>query len=859
MNKHLKYSLLAMSIALAGCGSDSGSSSTDNNDNSGGDNTGGDVVTATYCETAQEEKGESLYFCDDFSDASTFATNWKSVGTHDGKFVIEDDILWFENGATGGQLLIATPAVASLVPESGDYYVEAKVRLRNNNSTGSKRTYLLGRYTEDSLGYSAGFNSQATTEGQRATLGYINGEGTADHTNYPFAIDMGSKHSLASDGYTVTEHSTDGTWYTIRLVMNGSEISAYVDDVPYAGFDGTAGEANSTNITDPGSIGFYSKNRAFEVDYVIIGDAADLPASVSLDVDSVWEPTIGDEMTVTVSAVQAGGDADTVTMTNSNTEVVDVTIGADNTFTLKAMQAGTAEVSFALDSDPTKVTTLSVTVNEAVVLPTFDYGDISAKVTPTVNAQDQQVDVTLSLTLEGTPTLGERGIVYIYDANTNEVVQELNVGGDVTTVGSVTSGKVRTLNYFPVVLDGNTVNIYPKKDAFTAGGEYYIAISEDVINGATLNGDEFVGLGKNQWQFSIGAAVEASKTALSVGPSGDFATVQGALNYFMDDTALKNSDKTITLEDGVYYEMLMLRNVNNLTIKGTSREGTIIRHDNHEARNGGSSGRPLMLVESADMLTFEDITLENTHRRTGSSDQAEVIYFNSNYRLVAKNANFLSEQDTILVKGYSWFYNTLVAGNVDFIWGYPNAALFENSEIRTIADSKAGSADTATDGGYVLQARIPAIYQTDAAGNYVLDEDGAKIVIGSETGFVFLNSKFTFGKGVLGNDVKAGSTYIARSGGDATYFDNVTLVNCTLDTHIADVGYGGAAVDKAPTPGIATATEGWRIDEASLAASPITNMTDEAYTLTAAEAEAYDTRAEVFAAYNSGAGWNPAE
>ncbi len=829
MNKHLKYSLLAMSIALAGCGSDSGTKAIDNgNGGDGGD--GGDPITeVSVCDD------ESLYFCDDFSDASAFATNWKSVGTHDGKFVVEDDILWVENGATGGQLLIATPAVASLIPESGDYYVEAKIRLRNNNSTSSKRTYLLGRYTENSLGYSAGFNSQTATESQRATLGYINGEGTADHTNYPFAIDMGSKHSLASDNYTVTEHSTDGTWYTVRLVMNGSEISAYVDGVPYAGFDGTAGEANSTNITDPGSIGFYSKNRAFEVDYVIIGDAADLPASVSLDVDSVWEPTIGDEMTVTVSAVKEGGDADTVTMTNSNTEVVDVTTGADNTFTLKAMQAGTAEVSFALDSDPTKVTTLSVTVNEAVVLPTADYGDISTKVTPTVNAQNQQTDVTLSLTLEGEPTLGERGIVYIYDANTNEVVQELSVAGDVTKVG-VASVKQRELNYFPVVLDGNTVNIYPKNDAFTAGGEYYIAITEDVINGATLNDKEFVGLGENQWNFTIGAAVEAGKTALNVGPSGDFATLQGALNYVMADADLKNPEKTITLEDGVYYEMLMLRNVNNLTIKGTSKEGTIIRHDNHEARNSGSSGRPLMLVESADMLTFENITLENTHLRTGSSDQAEVIYFNSNYRLVAKNANFFSEQDTLNLKGYSWFYNTLVAGNVDFIWGYPNAALFENSEIRTIADSKVGSADTATDGGYVLQARVPSA---------------------EDVGFVFLNSKFTFGKGVLGNDVKAGSTYIARSGGDATYFDNITLVNCTLDSHIADVGYGGAAVDKAPNPGTATATAGWRIDADSLVASPINNLTSEAKVITGDEITPYASTEAVFAGYNGGAGWNP--
>ncbi len=818
MNKNLKYSLLSMSIMLAGCGGDSASNDK-NTDNSAGNTDG--AVTA-ICED------ESLYFCDDFSDASTFATNWQSVGSHNGKFVVEDDVLWFENGSTGGQLLKATSAVADLIPASGDYYVEAKMRLRNNNSTSSKRTYLLGRYTEDSLGYGAGFNSQNAAENQRAILGYINGEGTADHTNEPFEIDMGSKHTFSDEGYAVETHSTDGTWYKVRLVMDGSIVSYYLDGVLIGSYDGADPAAGMTDITVPGSIGFYSKNRAFEVDYVIIGDAADLPASVSFDVDKLWEPTIGDELTVNVAAVKAGGDPDTVTVANSDSTIVDVSEGADNTFTLKAMQAGTAEVSFTLDSDETKVTTLTVVVNEPVVLPTTSYGDISSKVTPTVNAQDQQVDVTLSLKLEGDLSLGERGVVYIYDANTREVVQELSVAGDVTNVG-VASVKQRTLNYNPVVLDGNTVNIYPKNDAFEAGGSYYIAMSADVVNGATLNGQEFVGLGESDWTFTIGAAVESGLTALDVGPNGHFATLQGALNYVMSDANLKNSEKTITLEDGVYYEMLMLRNVNNLTIKGTSRDGTIIQHDNHEARNGGSSGRPLMLVESADMLTFENITLENTHLRTGSSDQAETIYFNSDSgRLIAKNANFLSEQDTLNLKGYSWFYETLVAGNVDFIWGYPQAALFENSEIRTIADSKTGSADTDSDGGYVLQARVPT---QDAVG------------------FVFLNSTFSFGDGVLGNKVKTGSTYIARSGGSADYFDNITLIGCTLDSHIADVGFGGAAVDKAPNPGNATATAGWRIDGASLAASPITNLTSEAYQLASGEETPYATREAVMVGF----------
>ena len=44
---------------------------------------------------------------------------------------------------------------------------------------------------------------------------------------------------------------------------------------------------------------------------------------------------------------------------------------------------------------------------------------------------------------------------------------------------------------------------------------------------------------------------------------------------------------------------------------------------------------------------------------------------------MAKHSNFVSYQDTLQVKGYSWFYDCFVTGDVDFIWGSANAALFE--------------------------------------------------------------------------------------------------------------------------------------------------------------------------------------
>jgi pectin methylesterase-like acyl-CoA thioesterase len=245
-----------------------------------------------------------------------------------------------------------------------------------------------------------------------------------------------------------------------------------------------------------------------------------------------------------------------------------------------------------------------------------------------------------------------------------------------------------------------------------------------------------------------------------------------------------------------------------------------------------------MLVEDADLLTFDTLTMVNTSlRATSTGAQAETLYFNSeNGRLVATNATFLSEQDTIQVKGYSWFYRTLIAGNVDFIWGYNRAALFEESEIRSVGDSKSPES-----GGYVVQAR------TVAAG---------------DPGFVFLNSRLTHGRGPAGNDVPPGATYLARSPGTASTWDNVSYINCRMDGHVAAIGWAGAGVqlEPAPNPSPASAAGGWsEYGSMDLAGKPL-DLSARAggYLLSKAEARArFGSRERLFQGFDGGKGWRP--
>lgn len=77
-------------------------------------------------------------------------------------------------------------------------------------------------------------------------------------------------------------------------------------------------------------------------------------------------------------------------------------------------------------------------------------------------------------------------------------------------------------------------------------------------------------------------------------------------------------------------------------------------------------GRAVLLVESSDLLTLRNFMLENPHARaTFYDNQAEAMYFNTSTtpaaaRMVAREMNFLSQQDTLQLKGYVWMYRSLI-------------------------------------------------------------------------------------------------------------------------------------------------------------------------------------------------------
>jgi pectate lyase/pectin methylesterase-like acyl-CoA thioesterase len=444
--------------------------------------------------------------------------------------------------------------------------------------------------------------------------------------------------------------------------------------------------------------------------------------------------------------------------------------------------------------------------------------DVAGTRSPAANEAGVPTDTRLSLSFDAPPAIGTAGKVSVYRASDDVLVDSIDISNapsasDTQAVLDRTNLEIDALGlgampenatfaryvwYRPVSVSGSKASVKLHNNKLDFGTTYYVTMDASVLSG-TIKGAAFAGITKaDNWKFTTRAA-PASYTTLNVDDSGttaDFRTLQGALNWVMKHCSTGSpasygcntvaTPKTIQLANGSYPELNILRRVSNLTIVGESRDGVVVGDVNFESLNSGSGastaaagtalstsgktvghrvlggGRASFLVETSDLLTMANFTLRNPHVRSTSWDnQAEALYFNTSQtaaaaRLVAKQMNFLSQQDTLQLKGYNWFYQSLVAGNVDFIWGGVMASLFEECEIRSVADTGSSSA------GFILQARA----------------------VPGDKGFVFLNSTLTAEPTVT-------QAYLARSGGTTatTYVDHIAFVNTKMGPHILPAGW----------------------------------------------------------------------
>ncbi len=718
------------------------------------------------------------------------------------------------DAAPAGQPLLL-PAGSTVLPPAlnpGGRFAEARIQA-TSGGTGPRRALLAIRYADADNWVGAALN--LTPGRARVSIDLIQVSG-------------GQVNRLRQMG---AEGAPAGSFQTLRVELAGGELAAWLD-----------GERVAIALPAPapkGGVALLAQDGAFAFDGLRTGTGGERPGRIALAQRSARIALqAGETQRYPLSALDGDGITPlTVSAASSDSRIAQARVEAGE-LVVSAHAAGEAVIAVTSTRDASVVRSIALAVGPAFAAR-GDAAALRGRLLPAPAAAEVQADTPLRIRFDAPPLLGSTGSVRILRAADRTVVDVIRLGEEVDAIGHAGQEFKRVVRSGLITVHGNEVVIRPHSARLDYGTEYLVLVDAGLVKGI-----QFEGVGETAgWRFRTRAqAPRGTRFTVDDDGAADFRTVQGALNHVMRSMP-RAEPATIRIANGRYDELLYLRGKDRLTLHGESRDGVVIGAINNDGINPGAGtsqplrspaiagGRSVFLVEDADLLTLDHLTIVNpTVRAASLGGQAEALHYSSDRgRLVVRDAAFLSEQDTILVRGYSWFYRSLIAGNVDFIWGTNRAALFEESEIRSVGDSAQPKG-----GGYIVQART-------------VDPDGA--------GFVFLNSRLTHGPGPAGNGVPPGATWLARPGPSGVG-DKVVYVRCRMDVHVAP---GGWSLPKQIAPGSQPGAGWLEYGSMDLAGQPL-DLSPRAggRILGPDEAARYATRARVFESFNDGQGWTPA-
>lgn len=416
---------------------------------------------------------------------------------------------------------------------------------------------------------------------------------------------------------------------------------------------------------------------------------------------------------------------------------------------------------------------------------------------PLNEAASVNPDVKLKLTFQSVPQIGKSGKIRIFDAADDRLVDTLDLSipaGPTKSVdpairardyikspysyertkratnkdtkpGTGSAGAIDMTNdyqltiiggftdgfrFYPITVEGNTATIHPHHDLLEYGKSYYVQIDAEVFPN-----NDFKGIFGKNWRFSTkpkSPKPNATKLTVNADGTGDFNTVQGALDFVPDHSKKRI---TITVKNGLYEELIYARNKDNITLVGESQEKTIIRYANNEAFN----------PHPANIRT-------NPEKGTFPSRRAAVTIDNCNDFHIVKmtiQTTLPGQAEGLLIMGErNILSHVTVIGAGD--------ALQANGRIYMVDSTVIGTGDTILSRGTLFCERCTI--KSTQVFLWTRNKQDAH-------GNVFLNSTFIATKQPAN---------IARSpkNGDFSYpFAEDVLLNCTL-INITPEGWGDA-------------------------------------------------------------------
>ncbi len=363
---------------------------------------------------------------------------------------------------------------------------------------------------------------------------------------------------------------------------------------------------------------------------------------------------------------------------------------------------------------------------------------------PANGAKDVNPDTHLVLTFNEAPSIGQVGMIRVRDLSTGKVVDSLDLRipagpkepdmlrkqqavytpvpykyetTDVTNVNTIPgtpSGEaVRdTSNYqltiigrfsdafrfHPVRVHSNTATVYLHNNVLEYGKSYSVTIDRGVLT--TVSG-VFTGTGPKQWCFSTkdkAPAADVRRLVVSSDNSGDFNTVQGAMDFIPDFSEEKWE---VFIRNGDYEELVYFRNKCRVSIIGESREGVVIHYPNNETFNPHPvniktnevpgtfpSRRAAFAADNCYDLYFENLTI-----RTDLKGQAEGLLI-MGARNCLKNVHIVGSGDALQANGSVYLVDCIIDGDGDSILGrgpgfYRNCTLTSGGPFMWIRNTDA--------------------------------------------------------------------------------------------------------------------------------------------------------------------------
>jgi len=420
--------------------------------------------------------------------------------------------------------------------------------------------------------------------------------------------------------------------------------------------------------------------------------------------------------------------------------------GSNNSATNATLVLATTSAADAGSAYYVQIANAAGSTNSATVYLTVNSTMSASTLAPANGATGVCYDTPLYLTFSSVPTLRTSGTIKIFNVTNSDTPVDtidlsLNVTPNATYAKNVQPRNIGgdSFTNFPVILTGNTAAIYPHLGVLTSNQTYYVTLDNGTF--ADAAGANFAGItATNIWKFStkIGGPANPVSLVTAADGSGDFVTVQGAV----DSVPANNTTPTlITIKDGNYVEIVNIKSKHNLTLRGQTRNGTVIGYANNAYLQPSTHVRMAVKINAND-IAFDNLTI--TNRTPAGGSQAEALMLESNAkRFIFNNCNLGSFQDTLLANGggqsQAYFNNSLITGQFDYIWG-GGVCFFTNCEARTMLG---------TGGNWNLVATRTDNNATGTWPGY----NG----LASSNGFSFVNCRLTRENGSVSKITLAGS------------------------------------------------------------------------------------------------------